>query len=171
MNKEKVWLVTGAGRGMGVDIAKAALAAGFKVVATGRNTDTVTKALGEAGNLLVVKLDITKPTDAEAAVKAAIEKFGSIDVLVNNAANFVAGFFEELTQEEIIRINERTEEVQSLFTLYRKLSPRAKKEVEEDILFTLKDSNLKLETLLAVKNEKYVRSIKRKTKRMNTKTV
>lgn len=101
MNKEKVWLITGAGRGMGVEITKAALAAGFKVVATGRNTDTVTKALGEANNLLVVKLDITKPTDAEAAVKAAIKKFGSIDVLVNNAANFVAGYFEELTQEEI----------------------------------------------------------------------
>ena len=77
--------------------AKAALAAGFKVVATGRNTDTVTKAIGTADNLLVVKLDITKPTDAEAAVKATIEKFGRVDVLVNNAANFVAGFFEELT--------------------------------------------------------------------------
>jgi NAD(P)-dependent dehydrogenase (short-subunit alcohol dehydrogenase family) len=97
----KVWLITGAGRGMGADIAKAALAAGFRVVATGRNTDTITKALGKADNLLVVKLDIIKPADAEAAVKTAIEKFGRIDVLVNNAANFVAGFFEELTQEEI----------------------------------------------------------------------
>jgi NAD(P)-dependent dehydrogenase (short-subunit alcohol dehydrogenase family) len=97
----KVWLITGAGRGMGADIAKVALAAGFRVVATGRNTDTITKALGEADNLLVVKLDIIKPADAEAAVKTTIEKFGRIDVLVNNAANFVAGFFEELTQEEI----------------------------------------------------------------------
>ena len=101
MNDNKVWLITGAGRGMGVDIAKAALAAGFRVVATGRNTDTVTKAIGEADNLLIVKLDVTKSTDAEAAVKAAVENFGHIDVLVNNAANFVAGFFEELTQEEI----------------------------------------------------------------------
>src|SRR5580765_1653899 len=101
MNNNKVWLVTGAGRGMGVDITKAALAAGFKVVATGRNTDSVTKAIGEADNLLVVKLDVTKPADAEAAVKAAIARFGQIDVLVNNAANFFAGFFEELTQEQI----------------------------------------------------------------------
>jgi NAD(P)-dependent dehydrogenase (short-subunit alcohol dehydrogenase family) len=101
MNKEKVWLITGAGRGMGVDITKAALGAGFKVVATGRNSDSVAKALGEAENLLIVKLDVTKQTDADAAVNAAVEKFGRIDVLVNNAANFVAGFFEELTQEEI----------------------------------------------------------------------
>jgi len=101
MNNRKVWFITGAGRGMGVSISKAALAAGHKVVATGRNTDSVAKALGEAANLLIVKLDVTNPTDAEAAVNAAVEKFGRIDVLVNNAANFVAGFFEELTQEQI----------------------------------------------------------------------
>jgi NAD(P)-dependent dehydrogenase (short-subunit alcohol dehydrogenase family) len=101
MSNKKVWLITGAGRGMGVDIAKAALAAGYNVVATGRNTDSVAKALGEAENLLIVKLDVTKQADAEAAVKAAVKKFGRIDVLVNNAANFIAGFFEELTQEEI----------------------------------------------------------------------
>jgi len=101
MNKNKVWLITGAGRGMGVDITKAALSAGHKVVATGRNIENVAKTLGEHKNLLVVKLDVTKQTDAEAAVNAAVERFGRIDVLVNNAANFIAGFFEELTQEEI----------------------------------------------------------------------
>ena len=100
MNK-KVWFVTGAGRGMGVDITKAALAAGHKVVATGRNTDSVAKALGENENLLIVKLDVTKQADANAAVNTAVEKWGRIDVLVNNAANFIAGFFEELTQEQI----------------------------------------------------------------------
>ncbi len=99
--KEKVWLITGAGRGMGVDITKAALAAGHKVVATGRNTDTVAKAIGESENLLVVKLDVIKPADAEACVKTAAEKFGGIDVLVNNAANFYAGFFEELTPKQM----------------------------------------------------------------------
>ncbi len=96
----KVWFVTGAGRGMGVDIAKAALAAGNKVVATGRNTDTVTKAIGKSDDLLVVKLDVTKPTDVEAAVQAAVDQFGRIDVLVNNAGNFYAGFFEEITPED-----------------------------------------------------------------------
>jgi NAD(P)-dependent dehydrogenase (short-subunit alcohol dehydrogenase family) len=99
----KIWFITGAGRGMGVDIAKAALAAGYQVVATGRNTDKVAAALGNSANLLVVKLDITKPADAESAVKATLEKFGRVDVLVNNAANFYAGFFEELTPEQMER--------------------------------------------------------------------
>src|SRR5258706_9193314 len=99
----KVWFITGAGRGMGTEIAKAALTVGHAVVATGRNTDKVTQALGEAQDLLVVKLDVTKPSDAEAAVRAAIGRFGSIDVLVNNAASFYAGYFEELTPEQMDR--------------------------------------------------------------------
>jgi NAD(P)-dependent dehydrogenase (short-subunit alcohol dehydrogenase family) len=100
MTNRNVWFVTGAGRGMGVDIAKAALAAGHAVVATGRNTDIVAKALGEADELLVGKLDVTRPEDAKAAVAAAMERFGRIDVLVNNAGNFYAGFFEELSPED-----------------------------------------------------------------------
>ena len=100
MADKKVWFLTGAGRGMGVSIAKAALAAGNAVIATGRNTDTVTKALGKADDLLVVKLDITKPADAKAATQAAVERFGRIDVLVNNAGNFYAGFFEEITPQD-----------------------------------------------------------------------
>ena len=103
MQNKKVWLVTGAGRGMGVDIAKAALAAGNRVVATGRNTNKVIQALGESEDLLVVKLDITKPADAESAVQAAVNKFGHIDVLVNNAASFYAGYFEELSPEQMER--------------------------------------------------------------------
>jgi len=99
----KVWFITGAGRGMGVDLAKAALAAGHRVVATGRNTDKVAEALGKSVNLLIGKLDITKPADAESAVKASADMFGRIDVLVNNAANFYAGFFEELTPEQMER--------------------------------------------------------------------
>src|SRR5215213_5740596 len=101
--EKKIWLITGAGRGMGVDIAKAALAAGHKVVATGRNLDAVAEALGDSDHLLVVKLDVTSAHDAEAAVKAAVDRFGGIDVLVNNAASFYAGFFEELTPEQMDR--------------------------------------------------------------------
>ena len=100
MTDKNVWFVTGAGRGMGVDIVKAALAAGHAVVATGRNTDAVAAALGEAADLLVVKLDVTRPEDAKAAVAAAVERFGRIDVLVNNAGNFYAGFFEEISPED-----------------------------------------------------------------------
>jgi NAD(P)-dependent dehydrogenase (short-subunit alcohol dehydrogenase family) len=103
MTGKKIWFITGAGRGMGVDIAKAALAAGDAVVATGRNIDAVAKAVGAADDLLVVKLDVTSPADAEAAVQAAVGRFGRIDVLVNNAGNFQAGYFEELTPEQIER--------------------------------------------------------------------
>jgi NAD(P)-dependent dehydrogenase (short-subunit alcohol dehydrogenase family) len=97
MVEKKVWFITGAGRGMGVDIAKAALAAGHAVVATGRNPDAVTKAVGEADDLLAVTLDITDPAAAAAAVQTAVDRFGRIDVLVNNAGNFYAGFFEEVS--------------------------------------------------------------------------
>jgi NAD(P)-dependent dehydrogenase (short-subunit alcohol dehydrogenase family) len=100
LNEKKVWLITGAGRGLGVDITRAALAAGHEVVATGRDAARVTAAVGDHANLLVVKLDVTRPPDAEAAVAAAIAKFSRIDILVNNAGNFFAGFFEELSSEQ-----------------------------------------------------------------------
>jgi NAD(P)-dependent dehydrogenase (short-subunit alcohol dehydrogenase family) len=100
MAEKKVLLVTGAGRGMGVDIAKAALAAGYAVVATGRNPEKVAQAVGAADDLLTVQLDVTDPASAEAAVQAAVDRFGRIDVLVNNAGNFFAGFFEEITAED-----------------------------------------------------------------------
>jgi NAD(P)-dependent dehydrogenase (short-subunit alcohol dehydrogenase family) len=101
MTDKKVWFITGAGRGMGVDIAKAALAAGHAVVATGRNPDAVTAALGQDEDLLAVTLDVTDPADAQAAVQAAVERFGRIDVLVNNAGNFYAGFFEEISPQDV----------------------------------------------------------------------
>ena len=100
MADKRMWFITGAGRGMGVDIAKAALAAGHAVVATGRNREAVVAAVGDADDLLVVELDITSPASAEAAVQAALDRFGRIDVLVNNAGNFYAGFFEELSPEQ-----------------------------------------------------------------------
>lgn len=99
---KKVWFITGAGRGMGADFARAALDAGYAVIATGRDKDAVAKALPKAKDLLPVTLDVTARTDAAAAVKAAIDRFGHIDVLVNNAASFYAGYFEEITPEQMV---------------------------------------------------------------------
>ena len=101
MNTKQVWLITGAGRGLGADIAKAALAAGHAVVATGREATKVAAAMGAHDNLLIVKLDVTSLQDAQAAVASAIAHFGRIDILVNNAGNFFAGFFEELSPAQV----------------------------------------------------------------------
>jgi NAD(P)-dependent dehydrogenase (short-subunit alcohol dehydrogenase family) len=108
MTSTKTWLITGAGRGMGLDIAKAALAAGHNLVATGRNPGAVAEALGDGGNPLVVKLDVTSTRDAEAAVQAAVDRFGGIDVLVNNAGSEVQGPIDTLADadfEGMLRAN------------------------------------------------------------------
>ena len=103
MSSKKVWFITGAGRGMGANFAKAALAAGHSVVASGRDKDRVAKIMGQSNDLLAVMLDVTNRADAEKAVRATVERFGRIDVLVNNAASFYAGYFEELTPEQMDR--------------------------------------------------------------------
>jgi NAD(P)-dependent dehydrogenase (short-subunit alcohol dehydrogenase family) len=100
MTDKQVWIVTGAGRGLGADIAQAALAAGHAVVSTARKTRNVTEALGDHEDLLALTLDVTDPASAEAAVHAAVERFGHLDVLVNNAGSFNAGFFEEMKPDD-----------------------------------------------------------------------
>jgi NAD(P)-dependent dehydrogenase (short-subunit alcohol dehydrogenase family) len=103
MTDRKIWFITGAGRGMGADFANAVLAAGHALAATGRDPRRLAKLLGPSDDLLALKLDVTRPDDAVAAVRAAVERFGRIDVLVNNAAIFEAGFFEEMAPEQIDR--------------------------------------------------------------------
>ncbi|RWO20854.1 SDR family NAD(P)-dependent oxidoreductase [Mesorhizobium sp.] len=99
----KVWFITGAGSGIGAATARAALGAGDRVVATGRNPDKIRNALrGVASDrLAVVQLDVADAIQAKAAVDRAMEAFGRIDVLVNNAGYSLLGNFEELTTAEI----------------------------------------------------------------------
>ena len=101
----KVWFVTGAGSGIGAGTAKAALAAGDQVVATGRNLQKVRNALGQdAGTqLALAQLDVTDEVQAHAAVQAAVARFGRVDVLVNNAGYSLLGNFEELAKVEVER--------------------------------------------------------------------
>jgi NAD(P)-dependent dehydrogenase (short-subunit alcohol dehydrogenase family) len=102
MKESKVWFITGASSGIGLEISKSALAAGYNVVATGRDAEKVSKSIGAASdNLLVVKMDVTNVKEIETAVTSAVDKFRTIDVLVNNAGNFYAGFFEELSPRQM----------------------------------------------------------------------
>ncbi|WP_345790606.1 oxidoreductase [Agrobacterium pusense] len=97
----KTWFITGAGRGLGAEVARSALAGGDNVVATARNADSVTKALGESDRLLPLALDVTDRDAPKEAVAAAVERFGRIDVLVNNAGYGHLGIFEEASEEDI----------------------------------------------------------------------
>ncbi|MFF5142627.1 oxidoreductase [Streptomyces sp. NPDC013157] len=91
-----IWFVTGSSRGFGLEITRAALAAGHQVVATARKPDTVREKFPDAGDkLLTVALDVTDPQSIQAAVDAAIERFGRIDVLVNNAGTGLLAAVEE----------------------------------------------------------------------------
>jgi len=98
---QKTWFITGAGRGLGAEIAKAALRAGDRVVAAGRHRASVSDRLGpDSERLLSVELDVNNEAQAQAAVDAAVARFGTIDVLVNNAGFGQLGLFEETTVQD-----------------------------------------------------------------------
>ena len=101
---QKVWLVTGASRGIGAEIAKAALAAGDKVIATARKVKGLKGSLGGGDNIFAVKMDVTKEKKVKQAVDEALEHFGRIDVLVNNAGFGLLGAVEEASAEEVEEI-------------------------------------------------------------------
>ena len=102
----RIWLITGASRGIGARIAEAALAQGDAVVATSRSADSVTERLGSSDALLPLALDVTDEAQARHAVGAALERFGRIDVLVNNAGYGLLGAVEEATADEVRRLYE-----------------------------------------------------------------
>ena len=101
MSDAKVWFITGAARGMGESFVRAALADGHAVVATGRRPDDITTVFGERDDLLAVRLDVTSVDEANAAVAAAVEQFGRIDVVVNNAGTSFKGYFEEMSPRQV----------------------------------------------------------------------
>jgi NAD(P)-dependent dehydrogenase (short-subunit alcohol dehydrogenase family) len=101
MTTQKVWFITGAGRGIGSDLVTAALNAGHKVVATARDAAAVTDEVGEHENLLPLGMDVTDPAAVEDAVRQGLARFGSIDVLINNAGRFYTGFFETMSTEQV----------------------------------------------------------------------
>jgi NAD(P)-dependent dehydrogenase (short-subunit alcohol dehydrogenase family) len=101
MITEKVWFITGAARGIGRDLARAALEAGHRVVATAQDADAVTAEVGEHKRLLPLAMDVTVPAAIDGAVSAALDRFGSIDVLINNAGRFYSGFFETLSPGQV----------------------------------------------------------------------
>src|SRR5262249_5747636 len=100
----KVWMVTGAGRGLGAAIASAALGAGDRVVATARDPQSIEEGLGgPSERLSAVRLDVTQDVQAAEAVAAACRRVGRIDVLVNNAGYGLLGALEECSAEEVER--------------------------------------------------------------------
>lgn len=101
MDTQKVWFITGASKGMGLEITKAVLNNGDKVIATSRNTDALLEKIEEhEGNLLPIKLDITNEEDVQNAISKGIDKFGKIDVVVNNAGFNLLGNIEEISDVE-----------------------------------------------------------------------
>lgn len=101
MGEHKVWLITGASKGMGLEITKAILGNGDKVIATSRNTDTLLEKVEEhKGTLLPIKLEVTNEKDVENAVLKGIETFGQIDVVINNAGYNLLGNIEEISDAE-----------------------------------------------------------------------
>jgi NAD(P)-dependent dehydrogenase (short-subunit alcohol dehydrogenase family) len=101
MAGQQVWLITGAARGMGEAFVRAALDGGHAVVATGRRPEEITASLGERDDLMAVRLDVTSVDEAGATVDAAVERFGRVDVLVNNAGASFKGYFEEMSPQQV----------------------------------------------------------------------
>jgi NAD(P)-dependent dehydrogenase (short-subunit alcohol dehydrogenase family) len=105
-NFKRIWMITGAARGIGARIAEAALASGDAVVATSRDAASVQNRFGASDALLALALDVTDEAQAKAAVQAAIARFGRIDVLVNNAGYGLLGAVEEATADEVRKLYE-----------------------------------------------------------------
>ncbi|NMO96572.1 oxidoreductase [Paenibacillus lemnae] len=126
MNQPQVWFVTGASRGFGREIVKDLLQRGDKVAATARNTESLSDLEFEEGQLLPLKLDVTNESQAIEAAKQAVEYFGRIDVLVNNAGFGVMGGVEEISDKEARQVFDTN--VFGLLNVTRAVLPYMRKE-------------------------------------------
>ncbi|SAL46608.1 short-chain dehydrogenase/reductase SDR [Caballeronia peredens] len=131
---KRVWFITGASRGLGALIAQAAIDDGNAVVATGRNAAAIIERLGESPSLLSVALDVTDEAQARAAVEAAVEKFGRIDVLVNNAGFGLLAAVEESSDADVRRIYETN--VFGLLNVTRSVLPVMRKQRSGHVINT-----------------------------------
>ena len=101
MNEQKIWLITGTSKGLGLHLTKLLISLGHKVIATSRDTAAVEKEIiSNRENLYTLSVDITSDQEVKEAVKKAVNRFGRIDVLVNNAGYSLVGSLEEMTDEE-----------------------------------------------------------------------
>jgi len=135
MSTQKVWFITGASKGMGLEITKAVLNNGGKVIATTRDTETLSEKITHyKKNVLHLKLDITKEKEVENAIAKGIETFGQIDVVVNNAGYNLLGNIEELSDaefKETMNVN-----VFGLASIIRKVLPHLRKQKSGHIINT-----------------------------------
>jgi NAD(P)-dependent dehydrogenase (short-subunit alcohol dehydrogenase family) len=101
MNEQKVWFITGASRGMGLEVARAVLAKGGKVAGTSRHIEELKKNISAAADcFLPLQLDITSDEAVKAGIARCVETFGRIDVVLNNAGYYLAGSIEAISDEE-----------------------------------------------------------------------
>lgn len=100
MKSNKVWLVTGASRGLGLTLVKILLSQGYRVAATSRNLNDLEKAVGAKDNFLPLAVDLLQEQSVQDAVGKTIATFGQLDVLVNNAGYGMIGALEELSDQE-----------------------------------------------------------------------
>jgi len=129
---KRVWFITGAARGIGAEITRAALAAGNQVVATARDPKAIAERFGAAEDLLPVALDVTDEASIATAVEKAMTRFGRIDVLVNNAGYGLIGAIEETPSDEVRRIYETN--VFGLLAVTRAVLPSMRKQRSGHIL-------------------------------------
>lgn len=100
MDTTKVWFVTGASKGLGLALVKELLSKGYKVAATSRNVEALTKEVGSSAHFVPLQVDLLSEESVSKAISATIDTLGAIDVVVNNAGYGQAGTLEELSDQE-----------------------------------------------------------------------